>query len=107
MSELQKLEKSYHRIMIAGGGNVGYGLARALEKNHSVKLIERSKERAEYLSSALDNTVVYVGDASDPELLEEENIEQVDVFLAVTNDDEANIMSAMLAKRMGAQKLWC
>ncbi len=107
MSELQKLEKSYHRIMIAGGGNVGYGLARALEKNHSVKLIERSKERAEYLSSALDNTVVYVGDASDPELLEEENIEQVDVFLAVTNDDEANIMSAMLAKRMGAQKPWC
>jgi trk system potassium uptake protein TrkA len=104
MSELQKLEKSYRRIMIAGGGNVGYGLARALEKNHSVKLIERSKERAEYLSSALDNTVVYVGDASDPELLEEENIEQVDVFLAVTNDDEANIMSAMLAKRMGAQK---
>ena len=104
MSELQKLEKSYHRIMIAGGGNVGFGLARALEKNHSVKLIERSRERAEFLSSALDNTVVYVGDASDPELLEEENIEQVDVFLAVTNDDEANIMSAMLAKRMGAQK---
>lgn len=104
MSELQKLEKSYHRIMIAGGGNVGYGLARALEKNHSVKLIERSKERAEFLASALDDTVVYVGDASDPELLAEENIEQVDVFLAVTNDDEANIMSAMLAKRMGAQK---
>ncbi|MBU2114308.1 MAG: Trk system potassium transporter TrkA, partial [Gammaproteobacteria bacterium] len=104
MSELQKLERSYRRIMIAGGGNVGFGLARALEKTHSVKLIERGKERAEFLSSALDNTVVYVGDASDPELLEEENIEQVDVFIAVTNDDEANIMSAMLAKRMGAQK---
>lgn len=104
MSELQKLERSYRRIMIAGGGNVGYGLARALEKTHSVKLIERSKERAEFLSSGLDNTVVYVGDVSDPELLEEENIEQIDVFIAVTNDDEANIMSAMLAKRMGAQK---
>lgn len=103
MSELQKLERSYRRIMIAGGGNVGFGLARALEKTHNVKLIERGKERAEFLSSALDNTVVYVGDASDPELLEE-NIEQVDVFIAVTNDDEANIMSAMLAKRMGAQK---
>ncbi|MCC5825980.1 Trk system potassium transporter TrkA [Alkalimonas sp.] len=104
MSELQKLESSYRRIMIAGGGNVGYGLARALENHYSVKLIERSKERAEFLSGVLDNTLVYVGDISDPELLEEENIEQIDVFIAVTNDDEANIMSAMLAKRMGAQK---
>lgn len=104
MSELQKLEHSYRRIMIAGGGNIGFGLAQALEKTHSIKLIERSKERAEFLASHLDNTVVYVGDISDPELLEEENIEQIDVFIAVTNDDEANIMSAMLAKRMGAQK---
>lgn len=104
MSELQKLESSYRRIMIAGGGNVGLGLARALENNYSVKLIERSKDRAEFLSGTLDNTLVYVGDISDPELLEEENIEQIDVFIAVTNDDEANIMSAMLAKRMGAQK---
>lgn len=104
MSELQKLERNYRRIMIAGGGNIGFGLARALEDTHSVKLIERSKERAEFLSGALDSTRVFVGDASDPELLEEENIEQMDVFIAVTNDDEANIMSAMLAKRMGAQK---
>lgn len=104
MSELQKLEHSYRRIMIVGGGNVGFGLAAVLEKNHSVKLIERSRERAEFLSSGLDNTVVCVGDASDPELLEEENIEQIDMFIAVTNDDEANIMSAMLAKRMGAHK---
>ncbi|HAW93329.1 MULTISPECIES: Trk system potassium transporter TrkA [Arsukibacterium] len=104
MSELQKLERSYRRIMIAGGGNVGFGLARALEKTHSVKLIERSKERAEFLASSLDSTLVYVGDISDPELLEEESVEQIDVFIAVTNDDEANIMSAMLAKRMGAQK---
>ncbi|GEB72278.1 MULTISPECIES: Trk system potassium transporter TrkA [Pseudoalteromonas] len=104
MNELQKLERSYKKIMIAGGGNIGAGLARSLEKNHSVKLIERSKERAEQLSEMLDNTVVFCGDASDQELLSEEHIEQVDVFIAVTNDDEANIMSAMLAKRMGAQK---
>ncbi|GAB0111922.1 MULTISPECIES: Trk system potassium transporter TrkA [Pseudoalteromonas] len=104
MNELQKLERSYKKIMIAGGGNIGAGLARSLEKNHSVKLIERSKERAEQLSELLDNTVVFCGDASDQELLSEEHIEQVDVFIAVTNDDEANIMSAMLAKRMGAQK---
>ena len=104
MNELQKLERSYKKIMIAGGGNIGAGLARSLERNHSVKLLERSKERAEQLSEMLDNTVVFCGDASDQELLSEEHIEQVDVFIAVTNDDEVNIMSAMLAKRMGAQK---
>ena len=104
MNELQKLERSYKKIMIAGGGNIGAGLARSLEKNHSVKLLERNKERASQLSEMLDNTVVFCGDASDQELLSEEHIEQVDVFIAVTNDDEANIMSAMLAKRMGAQK---
>ncbi|WP_213611831.1 Trk system potassium transporter TrkA [Pseudoalteromonas sp.] len=104
MNELQKLERSYKKIMIAGGGNIGAGLARSLERNHSVKLLERSKERAEQLSEMLNNTVVFCGDASDQELLSEEHIEQVDVFIAVTNDDEVNIMSAMLAKRMGAQK---
>ena len=104
MNELQKLERSYKKIMIAGGGNIGAGLARSLERNHRVKLLERSKERAEQLSEMLDNTVVFCGDASDQELLSEEHIEQVDVFIAVTNDDEVNIMSAMLAKRMGAQK---
>ncbi len=104
MNELQKLEQSYKKIMIAGGGNIGAGLARSLEKNHSVKLLERNPERAAQLSEQLDNTVVFCGDASDQELLSEEHIEQVDVFISVTNDDEANIMSAMLAKRMGAQK---
>ncbi|KMT66081.1 Trk system potassium transporter TrkA [Catenovulum maritimum] len=104
MSELQKLEASYKRIMIAGGGNIGEGLARQLEATHRVKLIERNPERAAFLSEQLENTIVFCGDSSDPELLNEEHIEQVDVFIAVTNDDEANIMSAMLAKRLGAQK---
>lgn len=104
MSELQKLESSYKRIMIAGGGLIGAGLAKLLEHNHNVKLIEYSQERAKYLSAHLDKTIVFYGDASDHELLTEENVEQVDAFIAVTNDDEANIMSAMLAKRLGAQK---
>ncbi|GAA0372887.1 Trk system potassium transporter TrkA [Bowmanella denitrificans] len=104
MSELQKLEASYKRIMIAGGGLIGAGLARQLEEKHQVKLIEFSQERARYLSSNLKKTIVFCGDASDQELLLEEQVEQIDVFIAVTNDDEANIMSAMLAKRMGAQK---
>lgn len=104
MSELQKLEGSYKRIMIAGGGLIGAGLAKQLEHDHHVKLIEYGYDRAKYLSTILDKTIVFVGDASDQELLKEEQVEQVDAFIAVTNDDEANIMSAMLAKRLGAKK---
>lgn len=104
MSELQKLESSYKRIMIAGGGLIGAGLAKRLENKHNVKLIEFSAERAKELSTMLSKTIVFHGDASDSSLLSEENVEQVDAFIAVTNDDEANIMSAMLAKRMGAAK---
>ncbi len=104
MSELQKLESSYKRIMIAGGGLIGAGLAKRLENKHNVKLIEYNEERANYLASVLDNATVFHGDASDASLLNEESVDQVDAFIAVTNDDEANIMSAMLAKRMGAAK---
>jgi trk system potassium uptake protein TrkA len=104
MSEMQRLEKPYKRIMIVGGGNVGAGLARKLEKDYSVKLIERDALRAAELAERLQNTIVFHGDASDQELLAQEHIEQIDVFIAITNDDEANIMSAMLAKRMGAKK---
>ncbi|MFP3029028.1 MAG: Trk system potassium transporter TrkA [Arsenophonus sp.] len=104
MSELQRLEKPYKRIMIVGGGNVGAGLAKQLEKDYSVKLIERDQERATELAELLHDTIVFYGDASDQELLAEEHIEQIDVFIALTNDDEANIMSAMLAKKMGAKK---
>jgi trk system potassium uptake protein TrkA len=104
MSELQKLESNYKRIMIAGGGLIGAGLAKKLEHNHNVKLIEYSEKRATYLSGILDNTIVFHGDASDSTLLTDENVEKVDAFIAVTNDDEANIMSAMLAKRLGAKK---
>ncbi|MEG0281062.1 MAG: Trk system potassium transporter TrkA [Morganella sp. (in: enterobacteria)] len=104
MSELQRLEKPYKRIMIVGGGNVGAGLALRIEKDYSVKLIEHNPTRATDLAELLHDTIVFYGDASDQELLAEEHIEQVDVFIALTNDDEANIMSAMLAKRMGAKK---
>ncbi|AAZ26043.1 MULTISPECIES: Trk system potassium transporter TrkA [Colwellia] len=104
MNELQKLESAYKRIMIAGGGNIGAGLARILEKNHQVKLIERSPKRAEQLTSELNDTLVFAGDSSDQELLTEENIDQFDIFIAVTNDDEANIMSSLLAKKLGVRK---
>ncbi len=104
MNELQKLEPAYKKIMIAGGGNIGAGLAAILETDHQVKLIERSPERAEQLESQLANTIVYAGDSSDQELLLEEHIDQFDVFIAVTNDDEANIMSSLLAKKLGVRK---
>ena len=104
MSELQRLESPYRRIMIVGGGNIGAGLARQLEKRYSVKLIERNQKRAEQLSEHLEHTIVFCGDAADQELLAEEHIDQIDVFIAVTNEDEANIMSALLAKKMGAKK---
>jgi trk system potassium uptake protein TrkA len=105
MSELQRLEKPYKRIMIVGGGNIGAGLAMRLEKNYSVKLVEKDQHRATELAELLQETVVFHGDASDQELLTEEHVDQIDVFIAITNDDEANIMSAMLAKRMGAKKV--
>lgn len=105
MSELRGHEKPYKRIMIAGGGNIGERLARTLERRLNVKLIEFDAARCEFLSGGLDSTVVLHGDATDSDLLLEENIEHTDIFCALTNDDEANIMSSMLAKRLGARKV--
>lgn len=105
INEMRKLDKAVRRIIIAGGGNIGVRLAKALESTHQVKLIERSRERAREISEQLDKTIVLSGDAADEELLLEENIEATDVFCAVTNDEEANILSSMLAKRLGARKV--
>ncbi|HBC56278.1 MAG TPA: Trk system potassium transporter TrkA [Gammaproteobacteria bacterium] len=103
MSELRRLEKPNKRIMIAGGGNIGASLADELEHNFKVKIIERHDLRSRQLSESLTDSIVLVGDAADRELLFEENIETTDVFCALTNDDEANILSSMLAKKMGAR----
>ncbi|GAB1265391.1 Trk system potassium transporter TrkA [Aurantivibrio infirmus] len=105
MSELRRLDAPYKRITIAGGGNIGLRLTRQLESRYSVRLIERSPERCEQLSEQLERTIVLKGSASDQDLLLEENIEDTDIFIALTNDDEANIMSSMLAKRLGARKV--
>lgn len=105
MSELRRVDRPYKRIVIAGGGNIGLSLAQKLEKRHSVKVIEYSSQRAAFLSDNLSRSIVLHGSASDQDLLLEENIEDCDVFLAVTNSDEANIMSSMLAKRLGARKV--
>ena len=105
MSELRKLEKPYQRLIIAGGGNIGYRLTKALENDYNIKIIEYSKERAEFLSEKLNRAVVLNGSATDQELLLDENIDRADVFLALTNDDEVNIMASLLAKRLGTKKV--
>ncbi|MCG7991660.1 MAG: Trk system potassium transporter TrkA [Candidatus Thiodiazotropha lotti] len=105
MSELQKLEKPYKRLILAGGGNIGRRLASSLEHKYRIKLIENNQSRAREIAERLDMTIVLHGDAADEDLLLEENIENTDVFCAVTNDDEANILSAMLAKRLGAARV--
>jgi trk system potassium uptake protein TrkA len=105
MRELRRMDKPIKRVMIAGGGNIGRRLARALEGNYQVKLIDIDKRAGERLAAELAETLVIVGDATDEELLESENIEEMDMFCAVTNDDENNIMSSLLAKRMGCRKV--
>ena len=105
MKELRRLDRPCKRIIIAGGGNIGMRLARALEYQYQVKLIDHNQRRSRQISEQLEKTIVLLGDAADGDLLLEENIENTDVFCAVTNDDEANILSAMLAKRLGARKV--
>ena len=105
MNEMQRLEDPVRRVVIAGGGNIGFRLAQTLEAEHQVKLIERDQRRARRISEQLSNTIVLNGDAADEDLLLEENIDSADVFVAVTNAEEANILSAMLAKRLGCHKV--
>jgi trk system potassium uptake protein TrkA len=104
MSELRKLEAPIKRVVIAGAGHIGIRLAQALEATHTVKLIERDPKRARHAAEVLRSTLVIEGDAADEELLIEESVDDADVFIAVTNAEEANILSSMLAKRVGCRK---
>ena len=105
MGELRSVEKPGRNIMLAGAGNIGGQLARRLEQNHyHVKLVEHGAQQARQAAEQLENTVVLHGDAADEELMVQENIDSIDVFCSLTNDDEANILSAMLAKRLGAHR---
>lgn len=104
-SELRTIDEPYKRIMIAGGGNIGATLAAQLERQYQVKVLELSYERCRSLSEILEETIVLHGSANEPALLLQENIENTDVFCALTNNDESNIMMSMLAKRLGAKKV--
>ncbi len=102
---IRNKEKPYKSIMIAGGGNIGLRLAESLEDKYKVKLLELDPAKARFASETLNNTIVLNGDAADEELLIEEDIDKTDVYCALTNADEANIISSMLAKRLGARKV--
>ncbi|OGA65968.1 MAG: Trk system potassium transport protein TrkA [Betaproteobacteria bacterium RIFCSPLOWO2_12_FULL_67_28] len=105
MRELRRMDQPVRRVMIAGGGNIGLRLARALEDDYSVRIIDHNKRRCEMLAAKLDRALVLNGDGTDEELLEQESIGEMDLFVAVTNDDENNIMSSLLAKRLGARRV--
>jgi len=105
MSELRRIDKPYKSVVIVGGGNIGARLAGDLEAQFQVKLLEHDVDRCRALSEELHRTIVLHGDASNKELLLEESIDSADVYCALTNNDEINIMSSMLAKRLGATKV--
>ncbi len=106
LAAIHNMGKPVQRVMIAGGGKVGLRLARSLVGQCEVKLIESDARRCEYLASQLPSSMLILqGDAADEDLLQEENVGEMDMFLALTSDDEDNIMSAMLAKRMGANRV--
>lgn len=104
-SELRKLDVPYKRVMIAGGGKIGASLAKQLEANYQVKVIELNYNRCRQLSEDLEESIVLNGSASDSKFLQQENIANTDVFCALTNNGESNIMMSMLAKRLGAKKV--
>ncbi|MBI3041282.1 MAG: Trk system potassium transporter TrkA [Betaproteobacteria bacterium] len=105
LRELRRMDKPVKRVMIGGGGNIGRRLAHAIEDRYEVKIIEFNKAGADRLAAELDRTLVLAGDVTDEELLDAENVADMDVYCAVTNDDETNIMSSLLARRRGARKV--
>lgn len=104
VNEVQEKSERFSRVFIIGGGKIGFNLAKQLEKKFNVKVVERDKSRCKFLSEELNKAIVLHGSGSDESLLISENISQTDVFCSLTNDDEANIMSAFLAKKLGAKK---
>ena len=105
LKEMRRMDKPAKRIMIVGGGNIGFRLAKALEKDYQVKLIEYNKKSCQRLAEQLTSALVLNGDGTDEKLMQQEHVSEVDVFCALTNDDESNIMSALLAKQGGAGKV--
>lgn len=105
MTRLRRGDRNVRHVMIAGGGRIGEKLAQSLEPSHRVKLVEQDLQRCEELAEKFDDTVILHGSVTSKRLLSDENIDECDIYCALTNDDEVNVMSSMLAKRMGARKV--
>ena len=103
--ELRRMTTPVKRIIIAGGGNIGLRVAKRLEGRCMVKLIDHNTGRSQFIANQLGNGLVLLGDATDEELLQQEAIDESDLFMALTNDDEDNIMSASLAKNLGCKRV--
>ena len=100
-------EEEARRVIVIGGGNIGLSLAREIEQNHprvKLKLIEADKERAEYCADHLERVVVLNGDGLDDDVLREANVQETETIVALTNDDEVNVLTSVLAKRAGAKR---
>ncbi len=100
-------EKISNKILIIGGGNIGFNLAKNLEESFDsvrVKIIEKNKERAELIASELNDTIVINGDALDEEVLIEANLDEAQTVLALTNDDEDNLMVSVLVEKFAKDK---
>ncbi len=106
LGALHTHDQPVKRLMIAGGGKVGLRLAREVHTEYQIKIIEPARARCEYLATELPSGVLVLqGDSTDEDLLTDENVDQMDLFLALTSDDEDNIMSCLLAKRLGAKRV--
>jgi trk system potassium uptake protein TrkA len=106
LGALRKMDRAVRRVMIAGGGKVGLRLARQVKDELQIKLIETDRKRCDYLASQLPASVLVLhGDSTDEELMTDESVQDMDMFLALTSDDEDNIMACLLAKRMGAKRV--
>lgn len=106
LSIFDKHVEPIDRVLIVGGGGIGYRLAALLEENSVyTKIIEKNSDRCTKLAQKLNKAVVLHGDGSDQELLKAENVQDMDVVVTLTNDEETNIITSLLAKRMGARKI--
>ena len=106
LRELRQIDRPVRKVMIAGGGNVGVRVAHSISELLTIKIIDHNKVRCEKISNILRSKALVIhGDATDEALLTEENVADIDMFVALTNDDENNIMSALLAKRLGAKRV--
>ena len=100
-------EEISNKILIIGGGNIGFNLAKNLEESLEtirIKVIEKNKERAEYIANELNNTIVINGNGLDENILEEANLNEVETVLALTNDDEDNLMVSVLVEKFSKNK---